>query len=522
MLAVLAAAGTVTGVVTDPAFAVDTGVGRRAAAVAQIDPTSAVIGSTQIRSFPGQEGDTGMVQLFRFETDENPIGDLAVATSPQGTYIITPLAVPLAAGENVYVKNLGLNAASATVIVQPAAPPSISGPLNPGNPSVTGHATPGRTVAIRDAITGVTLGNSTTVAGDGAFSITVPALRMFQAIRAEDNEDLSSATATVLGFSAVTNAGIPSAPCPATVVQPSGPQIIRFECGLLHPRGVSVLPDSSLRVLAGVPPSGLINYPPPATFKFDPATQVAEMLSPVTGVAMVYVASVDSLFIARPHLFRLQEEHMVERHDGEILQMDPDTGVTTVATRLLDIAPTGIAADTSVPTTFGGGAVVSSLFQDTTASSPADPGGASAIWRVSLAGEVSPLSIQASPALTRIQGLAVGLDWNGAPALFAAQPGSGTIFRILPDSGAYTAAPLVSGLGSPIEVAVAPTGLPFGGDLYATDADGGRVLRITVGVGGTSTVQNYVTGLTRPFGLAFSATGLFVTEYSGDIVAIYP
>jgi hypothetical protein len=262
--------------------------------------------------------------------------------------------------------------------------------------------------------------------------------------------------------------------------------ITRFECELLFPRDLASLPDGSLRILAGLPPSGLVNYPPPATIKFDPATQVAELLSPVTGVAAILDPNPPGhLFIARPRLFRLQDEHSVERQDGEILEMDPSSGDTTVATRLLDIAPTGICADTSGTAAFGGGAVVSSLFFDNDGSQQYYLAGtagtpASAIWQASLS-EVSPLRISASPALTRIQGLAVGsCGVPTAPVLFASQPGSGTIFAVR-----------------------------------------GRVLKLTVNANCTLTATTYLSGLDRPFGLAFSSSALFVSEYGGNIVAIY-
>ncbi|MBI3785021.1 MAG: hypothetical protein HY270_16645 [Deltaproteobacteria bacterium] len=506
------------------AFAVDTGVGRRAAAVASIDPTSAVAGSTEIRSLPGQEGDAGMVQVFRFSNGQTPQAEPAV-NSLNGTYLIS-LSAPLTAAENVYVRHTTDNAVSATVIVQSSVPPSISGPLNPASPLVTGHATPDRTINIQDATSGATLGSSLSASGTGWFSVAVPALHMFQTVRAVDSSNLSSPAVTVLGFSAASNAGIPQTTCPATVVQASGPMVVRFACGLLNPRGLTVLPDGSLRIVAGVPPSGLINYPPPATIKFDPGTQAAQFLSPVTGVGTWFDSISNRLLIARPHLFRLQDEHMVERHDGEILQMNPDTGETTVATRLLDIAPTAIAADTSITAAFGGGIVVSSLFYSGEPISTTIPANSaepepSAIWSVTQT-SVAPLKVSASPALVRIHGLAVGPDWNAAPALFAAQPGSGTIFRILPSNGVYAATTLISGLGSPVELAFAPSGSPFGSQLYATDADGGSILQISIAVATTSTAQVYVSGLDHPFGLAFSASGLFVTESSGSIVAIYP
>lgn len=507
------------------ALAVDTGIGRAAAAVANVDPASAVVGSTEIRSYPGQEGDSGMVQVFRLQGGQASNSEPPVATV-NGTYAIS-LLTPLGSGESLYVEHVGKHAKSATAVVQSAAAPSISGPLAPGSTVVVGRASPNRAVVIQDALSGVTLGTAGPTGGNGAFSAAVPALRLFQTLRAVDDDDRVSATLTVLGFSAVSNAGVPPATCPATVLQVAGPAIVRYQCELLYPRGIAVLPDGSLRVMAGVPPSGLINFPPPATIRFDPGTQEASLVAPVTGVGAAFMASSGSVLIARPRLFRLRDEHMVERSDGEILQMDPNTDETTVATRLLDIAPTGIAVDSSPTAAFGGGAVVSGLFYDHDTSLPLYPSGPlapapSALWSASLTG-VAPLVIDASAPLVRLQGLVVGEDWDAAPALFATQPGSGTVFRILrSNTGTYTAAPLATGLGSPVEVALAPPGSPFGSDLYATDADGGRILRITVGAGNASVVQVYASGLSQPFGLAFGNTSLFVTEYSGSVVAITP
>lgn len=507
-------------------LAVDTGVGRRAAAVAGIDPTSAVAGSTQIRSFPGQEADGGMLQLFRFQNGALPAAVGSPVNSADGRYVISPLASPLTSGDNVYVTNTTTHAVSSTAVVQPAAAPYILGPLDRGDVLVTGYGAPDRSITIEDAISGATLGTDSTAPGTGAFSVLVPALRMFQAIRAVDGSNLKSAVVTILGFTAATNAGIPPTTCPTVVLQASGPQIIRFTCGLLNPRGVAVVGDGSLRVLSGLPPSGLINFPPPATVRFVPSTQVAEFLSPVTGVGAAFDAGSGDLFIARPRLFRPQSEYLIERHDGELLQMNPDTGDTTVATRLLDVAPTGITADSSLAAVFGGGAVISSLFYDVESGPTAYPSNPtapepSAIWSASLTA-VEPLRISSTSPFVRIQGLAVGADFDSTPTLFAAQPGSGTIYRIRSNGNQYNASELLTGLGSPVELAFPPDGSPFGTQLYATDIEGGRILKITLAAGGGSTVQSYVTGLVRPFGLAFSTTGLFVTEYSGDIVAIYP
>lgn len=515
------------GVFASAALAVDTGTGRAAAAVATIDPTSALVNSTQVRSYPGQRADTGMVQLFRFENGQAASSEPAV-NSVNGSYIIN-LTTPLASGENIYVKHVASGAVSSTAIVQTSAAPYLLGPLDAGNLSVSGFATPGRSIEIRDAISGATLGSALASVGTGAFSAAVPALRMFQALRAVDSGMLSSSAVTILGFSAVTNAGVPTpTPCPSTVVQAAAPMVLRFECDLLHPRGVAALPDGSLRIVAGLPPSGLINVPPPATIRFDPGTEIAEMLAPVTGVGAVYAAG--NLFVARPHLFRLRDEHMVERHDGEILQMDPSNGETVVATRLLDIAPTGIAVDTSVAATFGGGLVVSSLFYEEPSTPLPYPSNSaeplpSAIWSASLSA-VQPLRINlssASPPLVRLHGLAVGVDFDTVtPVLFASQPGSGTIFRIVRSGSLYEASVLADNLGSPAEIAFPPPGSPFGDDLYGTDTEGGRILKITLGAGSSSVVQTYLSGLDRPFGLTFGSTGMFVTEYSGNILAIYP
>ncbi len=505
-------------------LAVDTGTGRAAAAVATIDPTSALVGSTQVRSYPGQRADSGMVQLFRFESGQAAISEPAASTV-NGAYVIN-LATPLASGENIYVKHVASGAVSSTAIVQTSAAPYLLGPLDAGDLSVSGYATPGRTIEIRDAISGTTLGSGQASAGTGSFAVAVPALRMFQAVLAVDSGMLRSSAVTILGFSAVSNAGVPTpTPCPSTVVQASAPMVLRFECDLLHPRGVAALPDGSLRIVAGVPPSGLINVPPPATIRFDPGTEVAEMLAPVTGVGAVYAAG--SLFVARPHLFRLRDEHMVERHDGEILQMDPSNGETVVATRLLDIAPTGIAVDTSVAATFGGGLVVSSLFYEEPSTPLSYPANSpepipSAIWSASLSA-VEPLRISADPPLVRVHGLTVGVDFDTVtPVLLASQPGSGSIFRIVRSGNLYQASILADNLGSPAEIAFPPPGSPFGDYLYVTDTEGGRILKITIGSGSSSVVQTYLSGLSRPFGLTFGSTGMFVTEYSGNILAIYP
>lgn len=492
--AALAAAAVGLLVLPPPAWApAGAGKGRRLVGIAEIDPLSAVAGSSEARSFPSMEAEPGKIEI-RDVLNGIVLG--SARTRRDGSYRVR-LDAPLVSGQIIQAFNITRGYCSSGAEVGAAAPPRIDGPLKAGAKVVKGRGTPGHMIELVNAVTGATIGSPVVVAtsGEGSFEITVDPLPLFHAVRAEDTvTGLSSDSVPVLGLSRANL--LPRETCVAKLGTQavSGTSTI-LDCRLQHPRGLAVGPDGAAYVVAGSPPSDLVAATPLGVFRLDLATKELSLFAAVHGVQLELRLS-DALFesgiyVARPRVHFVRKAVALERGDGEILRVDATTGQVEVFARLLDLAPTGLAFD-APSGSFGGHMLVSGYFGDE-------------IARISPSGGVSVLAVN----LPGVAGLAVDeAGVFGGGDLFAAQPSSGSILRI--DSAGY-ATQFASGLISPTGVAFGPGGA-FGTDLYVADAGAGAIAKVSA----SGSVAPFATGLGAPVDLAFSPDGvtLFVTDYA--------
>lgn len=488
-----------------PAQAGDAGIGRRAAAIAEIDLGSAVEQSTEVRSLASQEGAPGAIEI-RDLTSATVVGN-GTADS-EGQYAIK--TTPLVAAHVIQAVHTTKQYFSSGVKVTPDGPPSIDEPLRSGAMEVVVHGAPGHSIRIEDTTTSLDLGSASIPPGPGPGKATVAlsaALRLFQAIRAVDET-----TATPSKTVPVLDLRTKPSTLPSTCNVVSGPTVVSgftiaiAGCKLSHPRGLESIPNGNVLIVAGTAPADPgFGAVPAGVFQFAPAIRKLSFFAPVSGVAFKRAPAGPfggDFFVARPRIFNIRGAAFIDRSDGEIFRVNvaPQHPIDLFA-RLLNFAPTGLAFDTPGGA-FSGDMLVSSFL-------------GAGLRRITAAGQVSLLT-----NLPGLQGLAVGQGTGtctAAMTLYAAQPGSGQVLCIAADGSSATFA---SGMSSPIDLAFAPGGA-FGTDLYVSDADSGEVLRLdSAGVKTT-----FASGFKAPFGLAFrdDASALFVVDYAtGDVVTITP
>ncbi len=494
-VSVLMCAGLVT--LPHAAYAPDVGVGRRAAAVAEIDLVSAVAGSTEVRSLATQEADAGKIEI-RDVASGTALG--SAGAKKDGQYAVR--VIPLAGGQVIQAvkKRKALNIQSSAVTVTTAAPPVLKEPVAAGTRKIRGWGTPGHTIQIVNAVTREPLGSATTLGspGNGRFKITVPKVLLFHSIQATDGT-LMGKTVPILNLARKASAIPENCPSDGGQQAVAGFSATVFRCSLNHPRGIAADAEGNIYIAAGDPPSDpAFNLMPLGVFRLAPPDGRLTLFAPVSGVALRFGPGGtfgSGLFVARPRVFNVRTKVIVDRGDGEVFNVTPN-GQARVFTRLLDVAPTGVAFDTTGA--FSGDLVVSSFLGD----------------RVVRIGKTT----KAQSALANapgIQGLAFGPGGAFGTDLYAAQPGTGKVLRITP-SGAVTT--FVSNLVSPVELAFGPGG-KFGTDLYVSDAGAGKVLRID----GSGVETTLASRLKAPFGLAFSTApaALWITDYAtGQVVRI--
>jgi DNA-binding beta-propeller fold protein YncE len=490
----------------DRAAACDAGVARRTGGIAEIDLVSAVVGSTVVRSLPSQEGagapDT--IQIIHVAAAVNVVLASGPATA-DGQYAIA-VPIPLVAGQRIQAFNSTKGYYSATVTVSAAQPPVISEPLVSGVTQVTGIATPGSRIEIRNAITNSPLGPTGTAAPKtGLFSITLSQpLPLFHTIRARDvTKGLTGKNVSILNL---LGDHIPlRSSCGISSVLMGVFTKKTFACGLSRPREITL--DSAgnpLIVVGSAPSDRAYSLMPSGTFRLAPTTGALALFAPVSGVGLK-PARVGSTFptgfyIARPRVFNPRGKVTVHSGDGEIFRVDPTSSAITVFTRALDFSPTGMAFPPA-GSPFGDNLLISDIF-------------GAGVRRITPTGVISPLTpLTAYPGL---QGLAFDPSGNN---VYVTQPSGGRILR-MPSSGPVTT--FASGMMSPTALTFGPGGPFFGTDLYVADAGRGIIWRVNNSGARTA----FASGLGSPFGLVFRPTtppSLFVTDYlSGNVIQITP
>lgn len=501
------------------AQAADVGVGQRTVAIAEIDPLSAVTGSTAVSSLPSQLAEPGPIEIREVQSGKI-LGK--GKTANDGQYKIDVRTAPLAAGQLIQAVNTKAGFFSSGVKVATQAPPVIDGPLTAGTTIIRGRGTPGHRIQIVNAITESVLGEKNVPSrGDGRFVIAVPPLPLFHSLQAVDvtaRPPLRGKMEPVLNL--VSTFSLPPRICSPSGASGPRPQIAagfvadRFHCQLPLPRGVAVDSVGNVFVVAGTAPSDpKFLIPPLGVFRFIPPDGQGERLdlslfATVTGVTVKAGPGGDfgaDLFVARPRVFNIREKVIVERGDGEIfaVKLASSSAIKEVEvfTRLLEIAPTGIAFDTTPGKVFAGDMLVSSFLGDK-------------LVRIKPDKTVATLVAN----LRGLQGLAVSPGGAFGTDLYAAQPGSGRIVRITP--GGMVSPFVTTGLVSPVELAFGPGGA-FGTDLYVTDVGSGKILQVK----STGHVTTFASGLRAPFGLAFraDAAALFISGYlTGEVARIVP
>jgi hypothetical protein len=487
----------------------DVGVGRRAGGIAEIDPLSAVAGSTEVRSMSTLEGSPGVMQI-RALPNGAVLGN-GVANA-EGQYAIS-LAAPLVVGQGIQAVNTTKQFFSSGIIVKASALPIIDEPVASGAVLIRGWGTPGHHIRIKDAVTNATLGPSSgPLPSDGHWTITLNSpLPLFHAIRAEDVE-LGQAGKAVSVLDLLTTASRLPASCPSV----PGPSVVAgftartFRCGLPHPRGLAVRNTGEVFVVAGTAPidPGFALLPA-GVFKFSPPAALTgagdiELFSPVNGTAVKIGpggAFGNDLFVSRPRLFNVRGRALLGPDEGEIFRVNLASGnrEATVFSRLLELAPTGMVFDPA-----SNGLVMSSF----------------------IGSRISRITDGATPPtlltdLSGVHGLACG-PCPGGDCLYAAQPSSGKVFRGPAGGGSPT--PFITGLGSPVDIALGPGGA-FGSYVYVTDAGRGEVRRYNSANGTQVDAGAFVSGMQAPFGLDFHPNGsaLFISDYkTGTIIRIAP
>ncbi len=491
------------------AHAGDVGVGRRAGGIVEIDPLSAVAGSTEVRSLSMLEGSPGPMQI-RALSNGAVLGN-GVANA-EGQYAIS-LAAPLMIGQGIQAVNTAKQFFSSGIIVKTSDLPVIDEPVGSGTSLIRGWGTPGHHIRIRDAVTNDILSPSSgPLPSDGHWAIVLNSpLPLFHAIRAEDLQ-LGQAGKAVSVLDLLTKASLLPVSCPsgAGPAVASGFAAQTFRCGLPHPRGLAVRNTGEVFVVAGTAPidPGFALLPA-GVFKFSsPSTPTGagdiELFSPVNGTAVkIGPGGVfgNDLFVSRPRLFNIRGRTLLGPDEGEIFRVNLTSGnrEATVFSRLLELAPTGIVFDPA-----SNGLVMSSFI-------------GSRISRITDSGIPPTLLTE----LSGVHGLACG-PCPGGDCLYAAQPSSGKIFRGPASGGSPT--PFITGLASPVDVALGPGGA-FGSYLYVTDAGRGEVRRYNTADGTQVDAAAFVSGMQAPFGLDFHPNGsaLFVSDYkTGTIVRILP
>lgn len=482
----------------------DVGVASSKGGIAEISLVTAVAGSIVVRSLPTQQGAPGTIRIINVTPNANVVLASGLA-SPDGQYAVV-LPNRLVVGQRIQAFNATKGYYSSTVIVSAAQPPAIKEPVLQGAMQITGYGTPGSTIQIRNAVTGVLLGTGAVAPApsNGTFSITLSTpLRLFQAIRPNDaTKVLTGKNVSILNL--LTGHVLLKSSCSVTQVLMGAFTKKTFACGLPRPRGVMLDSVGNPLIVAGtapldrgssVMPNGIFGLAPPTGV---PPTAALSLFAPVSGVALKRGGGAfpPDVFVARPRIFYPRGQVLVQPGDGEIFRVNPTSGVTSVFRRTLDFSPTGIAfpppgnpfsPDMFVTDFFGVG-----------------------LRRIGPTGVISTLA-----NLPGLQGLAFG---PGGVFVYVTQPSSGRILRVS-TTGASTV--FATGMISPMEIAFGPGGA-FTTDLYVTDAASGNILRIN-STGGKTV---FATGLGWPFGLVFRTTpspALFVTDYqSGNVIQFTP
>lgn len=494
----------------------DVGVGRRTGGIAEIDPLSAVAGSTEVRSLPTQQGAPGPIRVREPATGAILGNGMANA---EGQYAI-PLSSPLVTSQIIQAENTRKNFFSSGIAVMTEAAPAIEEPVQAGTKTIRGRGTPGHRVKILNAVTGAVLGGpSAPVLSNGRFTIQLTRpLSLFHTIQADDiAPGLLGKLVPVLNLPAAAvrlPVNCPSAAGPASV---NGFTTRNFRCGLPRPRGAVVNAAGKVFVVAGtVPEDPGLAIPPAGVFEFTPPVGAGaagiQLFAPVNGIAVKIGAGGSvfgqDLFIARPRLFNVRGSVLIGPDEGEIFRVNLSSALheATVFTRLLEAGPSGMAFD---PTS--NSLVVSSVFGDQ-------------LMRVTASGTMPTVVAN----LSGVQGLTfgpcsgAGTCSGSASCLYAAQPSSGQILCSPSGSGLFS--PFITNLDSPVDVTFGPGGA-FGSYLYITDAGRGNLLRYNVQTGKPVDATPFISGMQAPFGLAFRANGqaLFVTDYlTGAVVQISP
>lgn len=500
----------------DHVAACDAGVAKNTRSIAEIDPVSTVVGSTVVRSLPSQEaeGAPATIQIIHVAAAANVVLASGPATE-DGQYAVV-LPNPLVLGQRIQAFNSTKGYYSATVTVTAAHPPTISEPVTSGVMQVTGIATPGSRIEIRNAITNLPLGpTGTPVPSTGIFTITLSQpLRLFHRIFAFDRtKGLTGKNVSILNLNPNRD---PNNPLEEHVPLRSSCDISSvlfgslftkktFACGLPRPREIALDSSGNPLILAGTAPSDRAITPMPSgTFRLAPTTGALSLFAPVSGVALkpgrTSSAFGTQFFVSRPRVFNARRKVTLQPGDGEIFRVNPTSSAISVFTRALDFAPTGMAFPPA-GSPFLDNMFVTDIF-------------GSGVRRISPSGVISPLTT--TLPLPGLQGLAFDPSGNN---LYVTQPSSGRIFRV-PPSGSPTV--FATGMTSPTALAFGPGVTPFGSDLYVADAGGGIIWRVTSS--GAKTV--FASGLGAPFGLVFRPTtppSLFVTDYlSGNVIQFTP
>lgn len=501
----------------DRVAACDAGVAKNTRSIAEIDLVSTVVGSKVVRSLPSQEaeGAPATIRIIEVKPTANVVLGSGLATA-DGQYTIE-LLNPLVLGQRIQAFNATKGYYSATVTVSASHPPAINEPVAPGAVRVTGVGTPGSTIQIRNAITGLVLGTDVVPPkpSDGIFTVSLSAaLPYFHTIRAHDiTKGLVGKNVPILNLNPNPD---PNNPLEEHVPLRSSCGISRvlfgnftkttFTCGLPRPREIAHDSAGKLLILVGTAPSDRAITPMPSgTFRLAPTTGALSLFAPVSGVALkpgrTGSAFGTDLFVARARVLNARRKVTLQPGDGEIFRVHPTSAVIRVFTRTLDFAPTGMAfPPTGSP--FSDNMFVTDFF-------------GAGVRRISSTGNISFLT--PTPAnLPGLHGLAFA---PAGTSLFATQPNGGRIFQIS-STGAFTS--FATGMKSPIALAFGPGGISFGTDLYVSDAGNGTIWRINSTGGRTA----FATGLGAPYGLVFSQTtppSLSVTDYqSGNIFQFTP